>query len=498
MMTTYKSSSLNLYDSNGVLYTTSAFPDRVEHNSGTKSQHLLATTIAIYNNDGKYTNDAVKDLKDLDAGLVSGRAYTDQIMATEAACRLAIDNTLNAKITLENTNRAAADAVLQAIIASDKVAADAMIAAETTARTTADQEMKTCIEAEATARAAAVASARASLDAEIARAVAAEQKEASDRAAADVILRADLTAEATRAVAAEQKEAADRAAADTTIVDNLNKETTDCAADVAIERGRLETLLEGTSVNLDQLKELVTNYNTFDVTQQSAIGVVTATCTSLQIQITDVKTKLDCALISGVVEDSDDLHSASSAVTAIAADQAFPVSLNNSWYFINDPTVPRNKKINWYFMGNQDETQTKLVSDLTTASFTIKVLSNGSLPFITVYSKRDTTTGAVNAASWYQARKVYIVASNPSIVVGNVYTFYIGTVPTFYSGTLVQLVEDPVSSTSTAAATGFAGKQLLTMSVGTDSSVSVAGKVKFEMSAFRSKFGTDVLSYRLL
>jgi hypothetical protein len=497
-MMTCKSSSLNLYDSVGALYTTAAFPDRIEHNSGTKPQHLLATTIAIYNNDGTYTSDAVKDLKALHDGLVCGLQYTDQVMATEAAARLAMDTSLVNKINSENANRSAADVALKATIDADKAAADAMIATENTARATADQEMKTCIEAEATTRAAAVASVRASLDAEIARAVAAEQKESSDRAAADASVRDALNAEIARAVAAEQKESSDRAAADTTIVDNLNKEVSDCAADVKIESDRLDTLLYGTTVNLDQLKELVDNYKALDATQEAAIGVVTATCTSLQTQITDVKCKLDTALISGVVEDTKELHSANSAVTAIAADQSFPVSKNNSWYYINDPTSAVNKKINWYFMGTQDATKTKLVSDLTTASFTIKVLSNGSLPFIAVYSKRDSTVGAVNAASWYQARKVYIVASNPSIVVGNVYTFYIGTVPTFYSGTLVELVEDPVSSTNTAAATGFSDKQLLTMSVGTDSSVTVAGKVKFEMSAFRSKFGTDVISYRLL
>jgi hypothetical protein len=494
----YRSSSLNLYDSNGVLYTTAAFADRIEHNSGTKNQHILGTTIAIYNNNGYYTNDAVKDIKSLNQGLTTGLAYTDQAMAVEAAERLSLKNTITSKITLENLDRDAADLTLQAKINSDKAIVDVMISTEISARTTADQELKTSIETEATSRTLAVALARDDLTSEVNRAVLAELQERTDRLAADASLRFDLTAEVTRALAAEQKEAYDRATADSTIADNLNKEVVDCDADVNIEKVKLDTLLAGTSIELDQLKELVTNYNTLDSVQATEITLVTNICGDLQTQITNVKTKLDLAFISGVVEDSNELHSLAPEVTAIAADQAFPVSLNNSWYYINDPTSSLNKKINWYFMGNQNDTQHKLVSDMTTASFTIKVLSNGSLPFIAVYSKRDATVGATNASSWYQAKKVYIVASNPSIVVNDLYTFYIGAVPQFYNGTLVQLVEDSVSSTQGAASTNFTTKELLTMSVGSDSSSSVAGKVKFEMSAFRSKFGTDVFSYKLI
>ena len=148
-----------------------------------------------------------------------------------------------------------------------------------------------------------------------------------------------MTVEIARAIAAEQKEARDRDAADSTIVVKLNKEVVDCAADVKIESDRLDTLLSGTTVDLDQLKELVDNYNTLDVVQEAAIGVVTSTCTSLQTQITVVKNKLDVALITGVVDDSKELHSVAPEVAAIAADQAFPVSQNNCWY-AGHPTRP--------------------------------------------------------------------------------------------------------------------------------------------------------------
>ena len=203
------------------------------------------------------------------------------------------------------------------------------------------------------------------------------------------------------------------------------------------------------------------------------------------------------ALITGEVDNSVELASFSTQAITIAADQAFPISQNNSWYYMNDPTNARNKKINWYFMGGQDDTQHKLISELTSASFAMKVLSNVSIPFITVYSKRDSAVGAVNASSWHQARKVYIVADSSVLAVNGLYTFYIGSVPTFYTGTLVELTEDTYSSTSGAAAVDFSAKELLTMSVGSNSGAS-AGNVRFEMSTFHSKFGADSFSLKLV
>jgi hypothetical protein len=357
--------------------------------------------------------------------------------------------------------------------------------------------MKTSLEAEAAARANALASLATNLATEAARAVAAEQAQASARDAADVILRADLASEVARAVAAEQKEASDRDAADVILTAKLNKEIGDRAADVQTERNRINAILDGSSVDLNQLKELVDNYQLLDTNQTTQIDSLNALCVSLQSQVTALKSKLDMALITGEVDNSVELTSFSTQAITIAADQAFPISQNNSWYYMNDPTNTRNKKINWYFMGGQDDTQHKLISELTSASFAMKVLSNVSIPFITVYSKRDSAVGAVNASSWHQARKVYIVADSSVLAVNGLYTFYIGSVPTFYTGTLVELTEDTYSSTSGAAAVDFTTKEFLTMSVGSNSGAS-AGNVRFEMSTFHSKFGADSFSLKLV
>jgi hypothetical protein len=498
-MATYKSTTLNLYDSvNGALYTTNVLPDRVEHNAGTsKPQYLLGSGVAIYNNDGTYTTDVVKDLYSLKAGQAAGRVYANAAVTAETTARAAMDFTLTAKIDLEISNRTAADNLLTASVAADKIANNALIAGETSVRSTSDQEIKTSLEAEAAARAAALISLSADLAAEGVRALAAEQAQTSARDAADVILRADLAAESVRALAAEQKEATDRDAADVILTAKLNKEIADRAADVQTERNRIDAILDGSTVDLNQLKELVDNYKLLDTNQTTQIDSLTALTVSLQSQVIDLKTKLDCALITGDVDNSVELASFAPQVTAIAADQAFPISQNNSWYYMNDPTNTRNKKINWYFMGGQDATQHKLISDLTSASFAMKVLSNVSIPFITVYSKLDLAPGAVNGSSWYQARKVYIVADSSVIAVNGLYTFYVGAVPTFYTGTLVQLTEDTYSSTSGAAADNFSAKEFLTMSVGSNSGAS-AGNVKFEMSTFHSKFGADSFSFRLV
>jgi hypothetical protein len=498
-MANYKSSTMNLYDSvNSVLYTTNVLSDHVEHNAGnSKPQYLLGSAVSIYKNDGTYTTDVVKDIYSLKAGQVAGRVYANTAVTTEATARAAMDVTLNNKIDLEISNRTSADNLLTALVSADKIANDALIAAETSSRSTADQEMKTNLEVQVATRVATLGSLSADLAVESARALAAEQKEATDRSTADDSLSADLAVESARALAAEQKEATDRAAGDSTLTAKLNKEIVDRAADVQTERNRINAILDGSTVDLNQLKELVDNYKLLDTNQTTQIDALNALCVSLQTQVTDLKTKLDLALFTGEVDNSVELASFSSQVTPIAADQAFPVSKNNSWYFINDPASSVNKKINWYFMGGQDGTQHKLVSELTSVSFTIKVLSNVSIPFIAVYSKRDTTTGAVNASSWHQAKKVYIVPNSSVIAVNGLYTFYVGAVPAFYSGTLVQLVEDPVSTTQGAAAVDFASKEFLTMSVGTNSTAS-AGNVKFEMSEFHSKFGSDSLSFRLV
>jgi hypothetical protein len=497
-MDTCKSSTLNLYDSvNGVLYTTNVLSDRVEHNAGTsKPQYLLGSAVAIYNNDGTYTNDVVKDLYSLKAGQAAGRLYSDAAAAAEATARAAMDVTLTNKINLEIKNRTDADTLLTASVYADKIANGVLISGETTVRSTADQEMKTSLEAEAATRAASLVSITNDVAVEAARALAVEQKEATDRSAADASLTADLAVEVARALAAEQKEATDRAAGDFTLTAKLNKEIVDRAADVQTERNRINAILEGSTVDLNQLKELVDNYKLLDNNQTTQINALSALCVSLQTQVNDLKCKIDHALITGEVDNSVELASFAPQVTPISADQAFPLSQNNAWYFINDPSSTINNKINWYFMG-QDSTQHKLVSDLTSASFTIKVLSNVSIPFIAVYSKHNNAPGAVNATSWYQARKVYIVADSSIIAVNGLYTFYVGAVPTFYYGTLVQLIEDPFSSTNGAAAVDFVTKEFYTLSVGTNSAASV-GDVKFEMSKFHSKFGSDSISFTLV
>ena len=499
-MASYKSSTLNLYDSvNGVLYTTKVGSSTVEHNAGTSKPHyLLGNAVAIYHNDGTYTNDIVKDLYSLKAGQATGIVYTNNAVTAEATARSAMYSSLTDKINIEITNRKDADTLLMNTVTADKIANDALIANETSVRATADQEYKTNVETQTTARNAAIVSFKADLSLEAVRAFLAEEAEKTNRVAADASIRSDLTAETSRAVTAEQKEASDRANGDVTVTAKLSKEIVDRALDVQTERNRINAILDGSSLDLNQLKELVDNYKLLDSNQTSQITALKDLCLSFQTQITNLKTKLDFALISIPVDNSTEIHSLSPEAIVIAADQAFPISLNDSWYYINDPTSSRNKKINWYFMGSQNDTQHKLVSDMTSASFTMKVLSNVSLPFITVYSKRDATVGATNASSWHQAKKVYYLVDSSVIAVNGLYTFYIGSVPTFYSGTLVQLVEDPFGSTQGAAATSFATKELLTMSVGSNSGASVAGHVNFEMQSFRSNFGSDLFSFNLV
>ena len=136
-MASYKSSTLNLYDSvNGVLYTTKVGSSTVEHNAGTSKPHyLLGNAVAIYHNDGTYTNDIVKDLYSLKAGQATGIVYTNNAVTAEATARSAMYSSLTDKINIEITNRKDADTLLMNTVTADKIA-NATITATQIANTT--------------------------------------------------------------------------------------------------------------------------------------------------------------------------------------------------------------------------------------------------------------------------------------------------------------------------------------------------------------------------
>lgn len=85
----------------------------------------------------------------------------------------------------------------------------------------------------------------------------------------------------------------------------------------------------------------------------------------------------------------------------------------DGWYYKN---IAKGKKINWYIPFGTNVT----INNLKMVQASLKLLNKVSAPFITVYTK---PTGSGDAASWYKARRTYIVPA-VTLVNGQNYNFW--------------------------------------------------------------------------
>lgn len=111
--------------------------------------------------------------------------------------------------------------------------------------------------------------------AEVARATAAEAAEASARQTA-------INDESAARFLADSTEAAARLAADNALQTSID-----------VEKGRIDAILAGSSVNLDTLVELVNAYNSADTGLQDQITALQASVASLQSEKTLIQAQLD-------------------------------------------------------------------------------------------------------------------------------------------------------------------------------------------------------------
>ena len=198
---------------------------------------LVPTQLSQLENDsGFITESVVTD--DIAAHNVDPTAHADirQAITDEATARATADNTLDGKITAEETARVAAD---NALATADSVL-DGKITAEATARAAADDTLDGKITTEITDRATADATLQSNINAEATARANADTSlgnritsEETTRSAADSALAGDISAEVTRAEAAEtalggriDDEATARAAADTTLDGKITTEAT--------------------------------------------------------------------------------------------------------------------------------------------------------------------------------------------------------------------------------------------------------------------------------
>lgn len=156
----------------------------------------------------------------------------------------------------------------------------------------------------------------------------------------------------------------------------------------------------------------------------------------------------------------------------------------DGWYYKN---VVKGKKINWYIPFGAS----CRITDLKMVQASLKLLNKTSAPFFTVYTK---PTGSGDAASWYHARKTYIIPAT-TLVNGQSYNFWaevgaVCPVPAVAGHTNVKLVVDSYSSKGSMAQTD----QILAIAFGTNSS-SNAGNVEFVLREIDLIKTTETMQY---
>ena len=117
--------------------------------------------------------------------------------------------------------------------------------------------------------------------------------EASTRLNNDTTLQTNITAEQTSRIAAISAEALARSNADETLATSILTEKNRALAEVLVERLRIDSLLAGTSIDLNQLQELINAYSTADSSILTTIGLIQSNIAAIQAQLTGTDSRLN-------------------------------------------------------------------------------------------------------------------------------------------------------------------------------------------------------------
>ena len=296
-------------------------------------------------------------------------------MIAETAVRVAAEDALDVKITEEKGARQAAvaaeilarsgaDTVLQTNVDAVQTKLDSEVAArvaadgaELTARSAADAVLQSNLDAEANTRATDDATLQTAIQQEQKDRTEAVLNEADARVAADTTLQSNIDAERdlrieddevlqtniTNEAQARQHfdalEATARSDADNALAASVNAEKVARLAEVKVERERIDALLEGTGVDLNQLKELVTAYTTSDANILAQIGLINTNIAGIQAQLDGTDAALN-TLIANI--------QATPAVPAVPGD-GYAVSVrnnkSNTFLYIDETNA---QTLTWY------------------------------------------------------------------------------------------------------------------------------------------------------
>jgi len=154
---------------------------------------------------------------------------------------------------------------------------------------------------------------------------------------------------------------------------------------------------------------------------------------------------------------------------------------SNGWYYKNN-VLASKKKINWYMPSSAGAK----VSDLKYMYITGQILSNKSLPFITVYTKKP--NNEANANGWYQSRRTYESTGGVAVVTpGTVAHQLVARIDNSVSYPIVDGYKQIMLTIldTTANKGTFADDELiLTYSIGTNSAATNSGDCEFILNTF--------------
>ena len=325
---TSKSNTLNLYDAvdGSKHYYQKVSTDQVEVNSATLPLNLKASQINMYNSSGQFVTDVVSKIKATDTALAAEVSDRQFFFGSEEINRQNADNALSGRIDAEVTNRTnadsaeakardAADVVLQNNINAEAGARAGAITAEQgarssadstlqfnideekTARTNADTSFSNRINAETTARGDEISAVSTDLNNQINDVNTAVNTEVSDRQGAVLIVSNGLAQEVTDRINAINAEQTARSDADGALAANIVTERDARLAEVLVERQRIDAMLSGTDINLNQLQELVNAYQSSDSDILLQIGAITTSINNMQASLTTLTQRVDTLVI---------------------------------------------------------------------------------------------------------------------------------------------------------------------------------------------------------
>jgi hypothetical protein len=188
-------------------------------------------------------------------------------------------------VLAELTARSAADAVLQSNLDGEAVTREANDVALQSSINQEEADRVVAVNAEATLRGLADDVILSNLDAE-----------AAARLSNDNTLQSNLDSEVGNRISAVDAEATARTDADNLLSASINTEKNRAIQDVLVQKNRIDAILSGSDLNLDQLTELVNAYTTSDSNILAQIGLINSTIVAIQTQLDGTDTALNTLL----------------------------------------------------------------------------------------------------------------------------------------------------------------------------------------------------------